>query len=60
MRVRLTMDDQNKDVPAPLEFRHASIGASSFNTILSSSRLLLPVAKQAGSPMGSGKHVSCQ
>jgi hypothetical protein len=36
-------DDQNKDAPAPLEFRHASVGTSSFNTVLSSSRLLLPV-----------------
>jgi hypothetical protein len=39
----LTTDDQNKDTPAPLEFRHASIGTSSFNTVFSSSRLLLPV-----------------
>jgi hypothetical protein len=45
MRLYLTTDDQNKDAPAPLEFRHASIGASSFNNIFSSSRLLLPVAK---------------
>jgi hypothetical protein len=26
-----------------LEFRHASIGTSSFNTVFSSSRLFLPV-----------------
>jgi hypothetical protein len=31
------------DKPALLEFRHASIGTSSFNTIFSSSRLLLPM-----------------
>jgi uncharacterized protein len=45
LRLYLTTDDQNKDVPAPLEFRHASIGTSSFNTVFSSSRLMLPVAK---------------
>ena len=44
MRLYLTTDDQNKDVPAPLEFRHVSIGTSSFNTVFSSSRLSLPVA----------------
>jgi predicted acyl esterase len=43
LRLSLTTDDQNKDTPAPLEFRHASIGTSSFNTVFSSSRLLLPV-----------------
>ena len=45
LRLYLTTDDQNKDVPAPLEFRHASVGTSSFNMVFSSSRLLLPVAK---------------
>ena len=44
MRLYLTADDQDKDVPAPLEFRRASIGTSSFNTVFSSPRLLLPVA----------------
>jgi hypothetical protein len=43
LRLWLTTDDQNKDIPAPLEFRHASIGSNSLNTIFSSSRLLLPV-----------------
>ena len=43
LRLCLTTDDQNKNTPALLEFRHASIGTSSFNTISSSSRLLLPV-----------------
>jgi len=43
LRLYLTTDDQNPDKPALLEFRHASIGTSSFNTIFSSSRLLLPV-----------------
>jgi uncharacterized protein len=45
LRLHLTSDDQNADRPAPLEFRHASIGTSSFNTIFSSSRLLLPVVR---------------
>lgn len=42
LRLVLTSDDQDKSKPAPLLFRHASIGTSSVNTILSSSRLLLP------------------
>jgi uncharacterized protein len=41
--LHLTTDDQNEDRPALLEFRHASVGTSSFNTVFSSSRLLLPV-----------------
>jgi hypothetical protein len=43
VRLYLTTDDQNADRPALLEFRHASIGTSSLNTILSSSRLLVPL-----------------
>jgi uncharacterized protein len=42
IRLYLTSDDQNVDRPALLEFRHASIGTSSFNSVLPSSRLLLP------------------
>jgi uncharacterized protein len=45
LRLYLTTDDQNADRPALLEFRHASIGTSSFNTIFSSSRLLLPLVR---------------
>jgi predicted acyl esterase len=45
LRLYLTTDDQNKDAPALLEFRHASVGTSSLNTVFSSSRLLLPIAK---------------
>ena len=45
LRLYLTSDDQNAHRPAPLEFRHASIGTSSFNTIFSSSRLLLPIVR---------------
>jgi len=43
LRLCLTSDDQDPEKPAPLGFRHASIGTSSFNTVFSSSRLLLPV-----------------
>ncbi|MET0475605.1 MAG: CocE/NonD family hydrolase [Mycobacterium sp.] len=44
-RIRLTIasDDQYPDVPAIMNFRHASVGTSSLNTVRSSSRLLLPV-----------------
>jgi predicted acyl esterase len=48
IRLNLTTDDQGKDTPAPLEFRHASIGTSSLNTVLSSSRLLLPLLNSMG------------
>jgi predicted acyl esterase len=43
IRLYLTSDDQGADKPAALEFRHASIGTSSLNTVFSTSRLLLPV-----------------
>ncbi len=43
IRLTLTSDDQNLDVPAIMNFRHASVGTSSLNTVCSSSRLLLPV-----------------
>jgi predicted acyl esterase len=42
LRLYLTTDDQSTEKPALLEFRHASVGTSSFNTVFSSSRLLLP------------------
>jgi predicted acyl esterase len=45
LRLHLTTDDQNADRPALLEFRHASIGTSSYNAVFSSSRLLLPVMR---------------
>jgi predicted acyl esterase len=45
LRLYLTTDDQNEDRPALLEFRHASVGTSSFNTVFSSSRLFLPVLR---------------
>ena len=43
IRLYLTTDDQAEEKPALLMFRHASIGTNSLNTILPSSRLLLPV-----------------
>ena len=45
LRLYLTSDDQSAGVPSMLEFRHASIGTSSLNTVFPSSRLLLPVIK---------------
>lgn len=45
IRLFLTSDDQNKDIDTPMGFRNASIGTSSFNTVFSSSRLLLPLLK---------------
>jgi len=39
----ITSDDQNPEKPAMLQFRHASVGTSSLNSISSSSRLMLPV-----------------
>ena len=43
IRLTLTSDDQNPDAPAIMNFRHASVGTSSLNTVRSSSRLVLPV-----------------
>jgi predicted acyl esterase len=42
VRVTLTSDDQNPASPAIMNFRHASVGTSSLNSIRSTSRLLLP------------------
>ncbi|MHA0286919.1 CocE/NonD family hydrolase [Mycobacterium sp. C3-094] len=43
MQLVLTSDDQNPHAPAIMNFRHASVGTSSLNTVYSTSRLLLPV-----------------
>jgi hypothetical protein len=43
VRLFLTSDDQDSNVPAMLTFRHASVGTSCLNIINSSSRLMLPV-----------------
>jgi uncharacterized protein len=45
IRLYLTTDDQGEEKPALLFFRHASVGTSALNTILPSSRLLLPVLR---------------
>ena len=39
----LASDDQDAATPAIMNFRHASVGTSSHNTVRSASRLLLPV-----------------
>jgi uncharacterized protein len=44
LRLLITNDDQDTQIPAMLTFRHASVGTSCLNTIKSSSRLMLPVA----------------
>ena len=43
VRLVLTSDDRDPSTPAIMNFRHASVGTSSLNTIRSSSRLLLSV-----------------
>ncbi|WP_319432596.1 CocE/NonD family hydrolase [Mycobacterium sp. RTGN5] len=43
IRLTITSDDQNPDAPAIMNFRHASVGTSSINTVRSASRLVLPV-----------------
>ncbi len=43
VRLVLTSDDQDPARPAIMNFRHASVGTSSLNTVASGSRLLLPV-----------------
>lgn len=47
IRLFLTSDDQDPDTPAIMNFRHASVGTSSPNTVASTSRLLLPVLGSA-------------
>jgi len=54
VRLYLTTDDQGEDKPTLLMFRHASIGTSSLNTVMSSSRLLLPVLPFAAQASVSG------
>jgi predicted acyl esterase len=43
VQVVLTSDDQPKDAPAIMGFRHASVGTSSLATVASSSRLVVSV-----------------
>jgi uncharacterized protein len=43
VRLFLTSEDQDPNMPALLTFRHASVGTSCLNTVRSSSQLVLPV-----------------
>lgn len=43
IRLVLTGDDQDPQTPAIMNFRHASVGTSSRNSVSSASRLRLPV-----------------
>lgn len=47
IRVLLCSDDQPKEIPAIMGFRHAPVGTSSRNTVFSGSRLLLSVISKA-------------
>ncbi len=44
LRLVLTSNDQSKDAPAMMGFRHGTVATNAINTILASSRLLLPVS----------------
>jgi len=44
LRLVLTSDDQREEAPAMMGFRHGTVGTNTINTILASSRLLLPVS----------------
>lgn len=48
VRLVLTSDDQDPSTPTIMNFRHASVGTSSVNTVGSASRLLLPVLGRNG------------
>ena len=43
IQLMLTSDDQPKDIPALLDYRHPPVGTTSRNTIHATSRLMLPV-----------------
>lgn len=43
IRLVLSSDDQDPSAPVIMNFRHASVGTNSLNTVRSSSRLLIPV-----------------
>ena len=45
LRLVLTSDDQRTDAPAMMGFRHGTVGTNTINTVLASSRLLLPVSE---------------
>ena len=43
IRLVIASEDHDLDSPAIMSFRHATVGTCALNTILSSSRLLLPI-----------------
>ncbi len=45
IQLMVTSDDQPKDIPALLDYRHPPVGTTTRNTIHSSSSLLLPVLR---------------
>jgi uncharacterized protein len=45
IRLMITSDDQPKDIPALLDYRHSPVGTSARNTIHATSHLLLPVLR---------------
>jgi predicted acyl esterase len=48
IQLMITSDDQPKDIPVLLGYRHSPVGTTSRNTIHATSRLLLPVLPQQG------------
>jgi hypothetical protein len=50
----ITSDDQPKDVPVFLGYRHSPVGTAARNTIHAASRLLLPVLPSAGGAVTGG------
>jgi predicted acyl esterase len=47
IQLMITSDDQPKDVPVFLGYRHSPVGTTARNTIHAASRLLLPVLPSA-------------
>ena len=47
LRLVLTSDDQRKEAPAMMGFRHGTVGTNSINSVLASSRILLPVSERS-------------
>ena len=54
LRLHITGDDQPTDEPAIMSFRHAPVGTTSRNRILSTSHLLVPFVTRRGAPLTVG------
>jgi predicted acyl esterase len=54
IRLILTSDDQPKDTPAIMGFRHTPAGTAAHNVVHSASRLLLPVLTRSSESAGDG------